>query len=152
MSGGYTGEGFKTVIPARASAKISCRLVPNQDPEKVAKAIADHLRNHLPDGLDVHINIRQTSPAYHASSDTNVVKITALAYEEVFKKACRLLLCGATVPIVQKLASHTGGEVAMIGVGLDSDDMHAPNEHFGLDRFEKGFLVIGRILSCSSSS
>ncbi len=153
MGGGYVGEGFKTVIPAKASTKISCRLVPFQDPEKIAKSIEKLLRDNLQKELDVRINVHQATAAYHAPFDTNVVKITKEAYEEVFRKKCHMFLCGATVPIVPKLAEHVGGEAVMMGMCLNSDDIHAPNEHFGLDRFEKGFLVIGRILSlCSSHS
>ena len=153
MYGGYCGEGFKTVIPAKARAKISCRLVPHQDPHKIAEALTAFLKNHLSENLHVEIKILQQHASYRAAWDTNVVKISKEAYEEVFSKECRYLLCGATVPLVPKLAFYSGGEAALIGVALDSDDMHAPNEHFDLERFEKGFLVIGRILiSCSSFS
>jgi acetylornithine deacetylase/succinyl-diaminopimelate desuccinylase-like protein len=147
MWGGYTGMGFKTVIPAKAYAKISCRLVPDQDPEKIAKAIATYLKNQAPKGIEIKVDLHHGAVSYRSAFDSFVVKTAALAYEEIFGKPCKYLFCGATVPIVIDLARSSKAEVAMIGVGLADDNIHAPNEHFGLDRFELGYLVIGRILS-----
>jgi acetylornithine deacetylase/succinyl-diaminopimelate desuccinylase-like protein len=146
MWGGYTGLGFKTVIPAKAYAKISCRLVPNQDPKKVGQAIAAFLCAHAPQGIEVKVDILHGAPAYFSALDSFIVKLAALAYEEVFGKPCKHRFCGASVPIVFDLAQASHAQVAMIGVGLAGDDIHAPNEHFGLDRFELGYLIIGRIL------
>ncbi len=147
MSGGYTGTGFKTVIPSKASAKISCRLVPGQDPEKIGRSIAEHLHSQAPKGIAVKAEILHCAKAYRSNIDSSIVKTAALAYEEIFRKPCKYLFCGGSVPIVVDLAQASGGEVAMIGVGLADDDIHAPNEHFGLDRFEIGYLTMGRILS-----
>jgi acetylornithine deacetylase/succinyl-diaminopimelate desuccinylase-like protein len=147
MWGGYTGMGFKTVIPAKAYAKISCRLVPDQDPEKIAKAIAEYLKNEAPKGIEIKAELHHGAVAYRSAFDSFIVKTAALAYEEIFGKPCKYLFCGASVPIVVDLARASKAEVAMIGVGLADDDIHAPNEHFGLDRFELGYLTIGRILS-----
>lgn len=147
MWGGYTGPGFKTVIPSHAYAKISCRLVPNQDPQKIGRAIAEHLKASVPKGIGIKVDILHAAPAFFSASDSFIVKTSALAYEEIFGKPCKYLFCGGSVPIVVDLARASGAEVAMIGVGLDEDDIHAPNEHFGLDRFVAGFLVMGRILS-----
>ncbi len=147
MSGGYTGAGFKTVIPAKAQAKISCRLVPDQDPERIGKLIADYLKGNVPQGIDVKVDLHHGAPSYRSNFDSFIVKTAALAYEEIFGKPCKYLFCGASVPIVVDLARASNAEVAMIGVGLADDDIHAPNEHFGLDRFELGFLTIGRILA-----
>lgn len=146
MWGGYTGAGFKTVIPAKAFAKISCRLVPDQDPEKITRAIADYLKANAPKGLEVKVEMHSGANSYRSSPDSFIVKTAALAYEEIFGKPCKYLLCGASVPIVVDLVRASKAEVAMIGVGLADDDIHAPNEHFGLDRFELGYLTIGRIL------
>ncbi len=147
MWGGYTGIGFKTVIPAKAYAKISCRLVPDQDPEKVAQAISEYLKSLTPKGIELKVETHHGAPAYRSAFDSAIVKTASLAYEEAFGKKCKYLFCGASVPIVVDLARASEAEVAMIGVGLPEDDIHAPNEHFGLDRFELGYLTIGRILS-----
>ena len=146
MWGGYTGIGFKTVIPSSSFAKISCRLVPSQDPEKIGALIAKFLRSHVPDGIEMKVDVHHGAPSFRSSMDSSIVKVAALAYEEVFGKPCRYVLCGASVPIVVNLAKASGAEVAMIGVGLVDDDIHAPNEHFGLDRFALGFLSIGKMI------
>lgn len=145
ISGGYTGPGFKTVIPAQASAKISCRLVPGQDPVRIGSLISSYLHSLVPEGLELAVNCHGGAPAYRCNLDSSLVKLTALSYEEVFGRTCKTLFCGASVPIVVNLAAVCGAEVAMIGVGLESDAIHAPNEHFDLDRFEKGFLTMARI-------
>lgn len=147
MWGGYIGAGFKTVIPAKAFAKVSCRLVPDQDPKHIGECIADFLKNNAPQGIEVKVDLHHGALAYRSRFDSFIVKTAALAYEEVFGNPCQYLFCGASVPIVVDLARASKAEVAMIGVGLADDDIHAPNEHFGLDRFELGYLTVGSILS-----
>ncbi len=151
MSGGYTGDGFKTVIPFEARAKISCRLVPNQDPGKIVKQIRDFLKTAFPKGIEMDLIELQGTSAYRSSFDTPLVKTVAKAFEEVFNKKCKYMLCGASVPIVPSLALASGAQTALIGCGLDDDNIHAPNERFGLDRFEQGFLTLGTILQCLST-
>ncbi len=150
--GGYSGAGFKTVIPSKANAKISCRLVPDQDPVKIAKALTAFLKDRAPEGIQIKVELHSGAPAYRSSFDSPIVKTAALAYEEIFGKPCRYMLCGGSVPIVVDLVSASGAEVAMIGMGLADDDIHAPNEHFGLDRLELGYLTIARILGRLSSA
>ena len=152
MSGGYTGLGFKTVIPAKAYAKLSCRLVPHQDPVQVAKDVEAYFQRKAPKGLKVKVISRDGAPAYRSELNSSIVKTVNLAYEEVFGKPCQYLFCGASVPIITALAAASGAEVAMMGVGLAGDNIHSPNEHFGLDRFELGYLTIGRIIDRLSST
>lgn len=147
MNGGYTGEGFKTVIPSEASAKISCRLVQNQDPKKIIEALKAHLSANIPKGLEVEITCDEGAPAFCSSKDAKIAKLTKMAYEEVMNKPCKSLLTGGSIPIVTKLAQTSGAETILMGFGLDTDQMHAPNEHFGVDRFELGFLTMGRIFN-----
>jgi acetylornithine deacetylase/succinyl-diaminopimelate desuccinylase-like protein len=149
--GGYTGAGFKTVIPAKASAKISCRLVPHQQPEKIAEAVAAFLRLHLPEEMQLDVHIYHGAPAYRGNFNAQIVQIAQKAFEEVFSKPCSYLLAGGSVPIVGDLVKATGAEAVLMGVALPGDNIHAPNEHFGMDRFEQGFLTIGRILAMLST-
>lgn len=151
MSGGYTGPGFKTVIPSKAHAKISCRLVPAQDPEKVFQSIKKYFESNAPKGLKIKLTAKGGAPAYRSELNSSIVKTVNFAYEEVFGTPSQYLFCGASVPIIVELANLSQAEVAMMGVGLAEDDIHAPNEHFGLDRFELGYLTMGRILSRLSS-
>lgn len=145
--GGYTGTGFKTVIPAIAKAKLSCRLVPNQDPEKIGNLVANFLKARAPDGVTVRVNVHPGGGlAVRAKASSKVVKAFAQAYSEVFQSPCQYIFEGASIPIVTQLAAASKSEVVLIGLGLISDQIHAPNEHFGLDRLEKGFLIISRAI------
>jgi acetylornithine deacetylase/succinyl-diaminopimelate desuccinylase-like protein len=146
IQGGYSGPGFKTVIPAKAAANISARLVPDQDPDKVCRAIEQFLHAQLPVGLKFKFEPHHGGKSYRCAYPSLIADVCAKSYQEVFKKPCKLTLCGASVPIVAELARESDAEALLIGVGLPDDDIHAPNEHFGLDRFEQGFLVITEIL------
>ena len=147
ISGGYTGEGFKTVLPACASAKISCRLVPNQNPEEIVKNLKSHLLKHLPKGLEVTISCDSATKAFRVRHDSTLAKLVAKAYEEVLQKPCQYILMGGSIPITIELADASQAETILMGYGLDSDQIHAPNEHFDLARFEQGFLTMGSIFT-----
>lgn len=150
MESGYTGEGFKTIIPAKAMVKLSCRLVPNQDPAHVMSTLEVFLKKNLPEGIEVELEKGHGTPGVITSPDSKTVKYAGKAYEAIYNTKCRRKLCGATIPIAGMLAKACGGELVMIGVGLGSDQMHAPNECFGLDRFKEGFLSITQILEIFS--
>jgi acetylornithine deacetylase/succinyl-diaminopimelate desuccinylase-like protein len=112
IHGGYGGSGFKTVIPAKAHAKISCRLVPNQDPHHIAELVAKFLKQNKPEGVDVHVNIHPGGGvALRANPDSKVIKAFAKAYEDVFETSCHYIFNGASIPIVSELAKTSGSEV-----------------------------------------
>lgn len=141
--GGYTGEGFKTVIPAKASAKISCRLVPHQSPQKIGYLIKDYFENKAPAGTKVAVHIHgEGGEAARSHLETLGVKAFAKAYKEVFGKPCQYIFEGASIPIIPKLAKASGSEPVLLGLGLPTDNIHAPNEHFGIDRLEMGAKII----------
>lgn len=147
LSGGYTGKGFKTVIPAKAHAKISCRLVPDQDPQKVGLLVAKYLESRAPKGIRVKVDVHAGGgKAVRANPDSPIVKAFADAFSEVFGSPCKFIFEGASIPIVTKLAEASNSEVVLVGLGLPDDHIHAPNEHFGWDRIEKGTLIILRTL------
>ncbi|HSW86955.1 MAG TPA: M20/M25/M40 family metallo-hydrolase, partial [Rhabdochlamydiaceae bacterium] len=150
ISGGYTGSGFKTVIPSVARAKVSCRLVPGQDPKKIQKGISDFLKSHIAKGIALKIEHHQDAPAFRSSYDSEIAHTAAKAYEEVFQKPCRFVLGGGSIPIVVDLVKASEAEATVMGFGLPEDNIHAPNEHFGLDRFEMGFLTMGRMIAMFS--
>ncbi len=151
MWGGYTGSGFKTVIPASAHAKISCRIVPNQEPDTIAKRVVEHCQRALPPGMEMKYEIHSGGMPSYSSSKSKIVATSKDAYTEVFGEPCSLILSSASVPIVADLAIATGAQMALIGTATAEDDIHAPNEHFTLPQYQKGFLVIGRILSLLNS-
>jgi len=147
VSGGYAGKGFKTVIPALASAKISCRLVPDQEPRRVGELVAEEIRRRTPDGIQVSVNIHSGGgPAVRASASSPIVRAAYDAFEEVLGVKCGFTFEGGSIPIVADLVHTLGADVALMGYGLPGDRMHAPNEHFGLDRLKLGFATIGRML------
>lgn len=150
IGGGYTGAGFKTVIPSCARAKISCRLAPEQNPEKISERIASYLQKQAPEGVTLQVEWNHGGKPVRSSPTSRIATVAAQALEEIFGKACQRVLCGASVPIVADLREASGADVVMIGVSLPEDDIHAPNEHFKLEQFEKGFLMITRILSILS--
>ncbi len=145
ITGGYTGEGFKTVIPAKASAKLSCRLVPDQDPSRIGHLLKKYMEENAPAGIKVAVRIRPgNGKAVRASADAFVVKAFAQAFAEVFQKPCEFIFEGASIPIVPELTTACGAETVLFGLGLATDHIHAPNEHFGLDRLKKGMLLMAR--------
>ncbi|NGX42737.1 MAG: N-formyl-4-amino-5-aminomethyl-2-methylpyrimidine deformylase [Chlamydiae bacterium] len=152
ISGGYTGKGFKTVIPSFAKAKISCRLVPNQDPHEIGKLVADFIKKNTPEGVDVHVEIRSgVGTAVRSDLSSKIVQAFSQAYQEVFQSQTKYTFEGGSIPIVNELSDASESSVVLLGLGLPGDQVHAPNEHFGIDRLEKGCLVIVRalkILNC----
>lgn len=146
LAGGYFGEGFKTVIPAKAVAKISCRLVANQNPDQVAKHVAQFLQSEVEKGMEINIKIGHGGPAVRGSSTSKLAQVATSAYSEVFGKPCRKIYAGGSVPIVSDLVKAAKGDVVLIGVALNEDNIHAPNECFSLGRIEQGFLIIGTII------
>lgn len=146
ITGGYGGAGFKTVIPAKAMAKVSCRLVPNQEPMKIGTLVAEYIKKIAPEGVKVDVEIFGGGKAIRANPSSKVVKAFAKAYEELFKKPCEYIFDGGSIPIVTQLAEASSSEVILLGFGLPDDQIHAPDEHFGVDRLEKGFLVMHRAI------
>ena len=134
------------MIPSQALAKISCRLVPNQDPLKIVRCLTEFLKREAPKGIEIEVTHDHGGRPVRTSPHTKLAHLCSDAYAEVFGKPCQKILCGASVPLVADLTEAVGGEVAMVGVGLDSDDIHAPNEHFGLKQLQSGFLAMGRII------
>lgn len=145
ITGGYSGDGFKTVIPALASAKISCRLVPNQQTEIVLEKVKHFFESMSSPGIKITLNAHHSGGNAMRTSPTSKLVIAAKqAFSEVFHIPCKAILEGGSIPITAQLAKASGADVAWIGLGLASDCIHAPNEHFGIERIEKGMQVIAR--------
>ncbi len=144
MFGGYTGPGTKTVIPAKATAKITCRLVPNQDPQKVARKVEEYLKKHVVQGMKIKVEYFGGECAYRGNPESKLAKAIMKAASEVTGKQCVKILSGGSIPIISQFVKITGAEVIGMGYALPSDNVHAPNENFDLDRFEKGFLTVSR--------
>lgn len=143
--GGYTGAGFKTVIPAKAYAKLSCRLVPRQEPQAVGRQIAEFLQSQAPEGIDVAVHIHEGGGlACQTKACSKSISAFAQALEEVYGKQCIFISSGASIPIATDLAAASHSEMILLGLGLTDDNIHAPNEHFGIDRLQQGALMMAR--------
>jgi acetylornithine deacetylase/succinyl-diaminopimelate desuccinylase-like protein len=146
LSGGYSGEGFKTVIPANALAKVSCRLVPGQEPKKIYDLVKAFIEGNAPPGVKVTVNGGGLGGGVLSSSKSDVAQAFSRAYTTVFKKPCAFIMDGGTIPIITELAHASGAEFALVGVALPTDQIHAPNEHFGVDRLRIGTEIIANAL------
>ncbi|MBS0623584.1 MAG: M20/M25/M40 family metallo-hydrolase [Verrucomicrobia bacterium] len=147
LSGGYGGEGFKTVIPSVALAKLSCRLVPDQKPDKIAQLVTDFLKQHTPASLKLEIEIHPgAAPGFRRLPNSSLVQLVSQSYEDVFKAPCKKILMGGSIPIVPQLMEAAHAEVLLIGTALPTNCIHAPNEHFSTESFMKGYLTIFRLL------
>lgn len=145
ICGGYAGPGHKSVIPAKASAKISCRLVPHQNPQNIAHLVKDFLEKKAPPGIQVHVKIFPGGgEAARISSSSEAVLAFSQAFAEVYGKNCGYILEGATISIIPELIQASGAQTVLLGLGLTTDQIHAPNEHFSLDRLEKGAKIMVR--------
>lgn len=148
IGGGYTGTGFKTVIPGKAIAKISCRLVPEQNPILIAEQVAKFIKDNAPEGIAVTVEIPDHAGIpFRSRVDCEVAEAARRAYTDVLGQECKSILCGASIPIVSDLSKTAEAETVLLGFLLPDDKIHAPNEHFGLDRFRMGHATIIRLLS-----
>ncbi|NML07237.1 M20/M25/M40 family metallo-hydrolase [Sphingomonas sp. G-3-2-10] len=144
--GGYTGEGFKTVIPAEAHAKISFRLVGRQDPDKVWAAFERHVRDRLPADCEAVFTSRGPgSPAVTVPSDSPAVAATRGALDAEWGKAA-LIGCGGGIPVVTSIRSILDMDTVLVGFALADDNIHSPNEKYELKSFHKGMRSWVRIL------
>ena len=140
--GGYTGEGTKTVIPSKASAKISMRLVPDQDFNKIAKLFEKHFRKAAPKSVKVAVRFLHGGMPYVAPTDMPAYKAAERAVEEVFGRKPLPFYSGGSIPIISGFESILGTKSLLLGFGLSEDAIHSPNESFGLEQFDKGLETI----------
>jgi acetylornithine deacetylase/succinyl-diaminopimelate desuccinylase-like protein len=144
---GYGGPGTKTIIPAEAVAKLSARLVAEQDPEDCLTALIQHLKEHAPEGLKLDIPEKGIGgPGVRLDPASPLAVRAAEVLRETAGKEPVFLWEGASIPVVAELAKTTGSEPLMVGFGLDEDRIHAPNESFAKDRFRQGFLYVAGML------
>jgi acetylornithine deacetylase/succinyl-diaminopimelate desuccinylase-like protein len=140
--GGYQGEGGKTVIPNEAHAKISCRLVPDQEPEEILALVEKHIRAHTPKGVTIEIEKHHGARPYITPIDHPAVTIAQQAYEDAYGVPARFTRMGGSIPIVEVFSRTLKKPIVMVGFALPTCNAHAPNEHFSLDNFDKGLRTI----------
>jgi len=140
--GGYTGEGAKTVIASKAYAKISMRLVPNQDWENVTELFKTHFESIAPEGVKVKVTPHHGGQGYVTPIDSVGYQAASKAYEATFGKTPIPQRSGGSIPIVSLFEQELKSKTILMGFGLDSDAIHSPNEHFGVWNYLKGIETI----------
>jgi acetylornithine deacetylase/succinyl-diaminopimelate desuccinylase-like protein len=140
--GGYIGKGAKTVLPSKAHAKISMRLVPNQKSDKIMKLFTQHFLKLAPAGVEVSVTPHHGGEAAVTPTDSHAYKAAAKAMEQTFGKTPIPMRTGGSIPIVTMFERVLGVKSVLFGFGLDSDAIHSPNEKFGLFNFYKGIETL----------
>lgn len=142
MWSGYTGEGAKTVLPAKAGAKISMRLVPKQDPEKIAQLFEKHFLSLAPESVTVTVKSLHGGNGFVSPTDTIAYKAASKAFEATYGKKPIPVRGGGSIPIIALFEQVLGAKSILLGFGLESDAIHSPNESFTLHNFYKGIETI----------
>ena len=138
IGGGFHGQGAKTIIPARARAKISCRLVPDQEPDDIAKKLAAHLERAAPPGVRVRVDVLHGGRPYLAPTGHPVFEVAKRAFSKAFGKPTVFMREGGSIPFVRTIADATGKPCLLMGFGQPDENAHAPNEWLDLDNFHRG--------------
>ena len=140
--GGYTGEGTKTVLPSKAYAKISSRLVPNQDYQKIGQLFKEYFESIAPETVKVEVSVLHGGAAYVCPIDLPAYKAAEMAYREVYGKRPVPVRSGGSIPIISTFEAILGIKSVLMGFGLGSDAIHSPNENFPLEQFYNGIRTI----------
>jgi acetylornithine deacetylase/succinyl-diaminopimelate desuccinylase-like protein len=138
LTSGYQGPGAKTVLPCEASAKVSMRLVPNQDPAKIAAAFERTLRSRCPSHVKIEFHNHGGTPAVLVRTDGKAIQLAAEAIEVGFGKRPTFMREGGSIPVVGMFKNELGADTLLLGFGLEDDNVHAPNEKFDLDALHDG--------------
>ncbi len=144
MPGGFIAPGAKTVIPARASAKVSMRLVPKQDPDDILKKYTEFVKKLTPKGIQISIKVHSKGPACVVNTDNKFARASVEAMHEIFGKDTVYIRSGGSIPIVTQFEEDLKIPSIMMGMGLPDDNLHAPNEKFHIPNFYRGIESIIR--------
>ena len=146
IPGGFTGAGAKTVIPAKAVAKVSMRLVPDMTPARAFALYKSYVEEIAPAGVDVEVRLIHSGEPCLIPVDNPYIRAATRALHEVWGKETVFIRSGGSIPIVGDFARHLGLPSVMMGFGLPDDNLHAPNEKFNLKNFELGIESVIRFL------
>ncbi len=141
---GYQGKGGKTIIPSTAEAKFTFRLVPDQTPQKICQCVEKYIRDQLPPGITMELELQQGSGGMLVDFDGRYVRLAAEALEETFGRKPYFTREGGSIPIVAELKDRLNTDVILAGFGLNEDGIHSPNERFGLKNFFAGIETSAR--------
>jgi acetylornithine deacetylase/succinyl-diaminopimelate desuccinylase-like protein len=147
IGGGFQGEGSKTVIPNEVMAKISCRLVPNQDPDDIRDKLTAYLKVLAPAGVQVEVKDLHGGKPAMSPIDSRAVQTAAKALQQVYGKEAIFARTGGSIPIVSSLQELLNADVVLVGFGLETDRVHSPNEKFDLENYYKGIETSAALLN-----
>ena len=145
LTSGYQGEGSKTIVPARASAKISMRLVPDQDPRRIQKLVVSHLKRLCPKTVRLDISVGHGADPYVIAPTGHTAQAALRALRSAFGCEPVLLREGASIPVVSEFKRTLGVDTLLLGLALPDDNIHSPNEKFSLDAFASGMRMSARL-------
>lgn len=140
--GGYTGEGAKTVLPAKAFAKVSTRLVPHQTPEEISQKLSAFMKKLIPEGFTIKVEYLHGGTPYVLPFESKEMEAAVLAMEKSFGKKPLPVRSGGSIPVISVFEKVLGIKAVLMGFGLESDAIHAPNENYPLANFYKGIETI----------
>jgi acetylornithine deacetylase/succinyl-diaminopimelate desuccinylase-like protein len=146
IAGGFTGAGSKTVIPAKALAKVSMRVVPKQDPQKIVASLKEWVKENTPKGIRTEVRVLGASPGISVNPHHPAIDIAAKVFSEVLERPTVFIRSGGSIPIVGEFATHLGIPTALMGFGLPDDGLHSPNEKFRISNYYTGIETIARFL------
>ncbi len=142
IAGGFTAAGAKTVIPATATAKVSMRLVPNQNAEKIVAAYKKFVEQSAPAGIEVEVRVLSSGAAIVVNPDHPAIDVAARAFRDVMGRETVFVRSGGSIPIVGDFARHLHIPTILMGFGLPDDGLHSPNEKYKLSNYYAGIVTI----------
>jgi acetylornithine deacetylase/succinyl-diaminopimelate desuccinylase-like protein len=142
IAGGFTAPGAKTVIPAKATAKVSMRMVPDQDPEKIVAAFRKFVKENTPAGIETEVRVLSAGPAIMVNPDHPAIAVAAQAFSDILGRETVFVRSGGSIPIVGDFAKHLGIPTILMGFGLPDDGLHSPNEKYKVSNYYAGIMTI----------
>ncbi len=146
IAGGFTGAGAKTVIPAKAVAKVSIRLAPNQTPEKIVASLKQWVRENTPKGIETSVRVLSANPPISVNPHHAAINTAAKAFSDVMGRPTVFIRAGGSIPIVGEFAKHLGIPTVLMGFGLPDDGLHSPNEKYRIANYYLGIRTLAHFL------
>lgn len=146
VAGGFTGAGAKTVIPSKATAKVSFRLAPSQEPARIIECWKDFVSANAPAGVHTDVRVLSAAPAVVVNPDHPAIRVAARAFSEMLGRPTVFIRSGGSIPIVGEFARHLGIPTVLMGFGLPDDGLHSPNEKYKLANYYQGIMTVGHFL------
>lgn len=146
IAGGFTAAGAKTVIPAKATAKVSMRMVPDQKPEKIIESFKKFVAANTPAGIQTEVRVLSYGPAISVNPDHPAIAVAARAFSDILGRETVFIRSGGSIPIVGDFATHLGIPTILMGFGLPDDGLHSPNEKYKVSNYYAGIMTVAHFL------